>query len=396
MVQGNSIAPIPRARGLWQALLALLVAAVVIAPAATARAQDKTPDTVIQPPGVTAKSVYSYDATSGVILYAANADERLPIGSTVKVMTALVVMKHVQFDEQVQIIAQDQVPDPNVYSNMGLRAGDTLTVKQLMEGLLIVSGSDAANALARYVGTKLGGDDDPTAAGNAFIREMNQTALDMGLTNTRFVNPNGDDADNSYSSAHDLAIMASQLMQNPEITGIMEEPTLQVTSVGPEHRTYFAGTNTNKLLGQYGVVGGKTGSTPDAGACLVVGRQVNGGTNLVVTAVLGSHLEYDTNSRIVENQDKRWSDMSAILDAMDKEYRWVSAKEDGVMPGLADQMAVWNVGLKDPPMIPAPYDTKLAIRYQLVLVPADGEKQAGEVLIYFGKDRVGSLPIYNA
>jgi D-alanyl-D-alanine carboxypeptidase len=396
MVQGNSIAPIPRARGLWPVLMAVLVAAFVIPPAATAQAQDENPDTAIKPPDVTAKALYSYDATSDVVLYAENADERLPIASTVKIMTALIVTKHVQLDEQVQVIAQDQVPDPNVYSNMGLQAGDTLTVKQLLEGLLIVSGSDAANALARYVGAKIGGDGDPTAAGNAFIREMNQTALDMGLTNTRFANPNGDDEDNSYSSAHDLAIMAGQLMQNPDIVSIMEEPTLQVTSVGPEHRTYFAGANTNQLLGQYGVIGGKTGSTPNAGACLVTGRQVNGGTNLVITVVLGSHLEYDADSRIVEGQDKRWSDMSAILDAMDKEYRWVSAKEDGVMPGLSDQMTVWNVGLKDPPMIPAPYDSKHAIRYQLVLVPADGKKQAGEVLIYFGKDRVGALPVYNA
>lgn len=376
--------------------MALLVAAFVIAPAATAGAQGATADTAIQPPQVTAKSVFSYDATSGVELYAKDADARLPIASTVKIMTALVVMKHVQPDEQVQIIQSDQVPDPNVYSNMGLQAGDTLTVKQLLEGLFIVSGSDAANALARYVGAKVGGDSDPAAAMSTFIREMNQTALDMGLTNTRFANPSGDDDANSYSSAHDLAIMAGQLMLNPDITAIMQEPTLQVTSVGPEHRTYFASTNTNQLLGQYGVVGGKTGSTPKAGACLVIGRDVNGGANLVITVVLGSHLEYDASARIVENQDKRWSDMSAILNAMDKDYRWVSPADDGVMPGLADQMTIWNVGMKDPPMIPAPYDTSRAIRYQLVLVPADGKKQAGEVLIYFGKDRVGQLPLFNA
>lgn len=376
--------------------MALLVALFVLAPVATARAQDATPDTTIQPPDVTAKAVYSYDATSGVELYAKNADARLPIASTVKIMTALVVMKHVSLDDQVQIIASDQVPDPNVYSNMGLQPGDTLTVKQLLEGLFIVSGSDAANALARYVGAKIGGDNDPSAAGSTFVREMNQTALDMGLTNTRFANPNGDDEDNSYSSAHDLAMMAGALMQNPDIISIMQEPTLQVTSVGPEHRTYFAGTNTNQLLGQYDVVGGKTGSTPNAGACLVIGRDVNGGTNLVVTVVLGSHLEYDASSRIIENQDKRWADMSAIFDAMDKEYRWVSPQEDGVMPGLADQMSVWSVAMKNPPMIPAPYDASHAIRYQLVLAPSKDKKQAGEVLIYFGKDRVGALPVFSA
>lgn len=396
MVQSNSFAPKRLARSSQSLLAALLLAVLVLAPAAPISAEDAAPNTTIQPPDVTAKSVYSYDATSDVELYAKNADARLPIASTVKIMTALVVMKHVPLDEQVQVIQADQVPDPNVYSNMGLQAGDTLTVKQLLEGLFIVSGSDAANALARYVGGKVGGDTDQTAAMSAFIREMNQTALDMGLTNTRFTNPNGDDEDNSYSSAHDLAIMAGQLLQDPDIIAIMQEPTLQVTSVGPEHRTYFAGANTNQLLGQYGVVAGKTGSTPNAGACLVIGRDVNGGANLVITVVLGSHLEYDANARIVENQDKRWSDMAVILSAMDKDYRWVSPQEDGVMPGLADQMAVWQVGMKDPPMIPVPYDSKNAIRYQLVLVPADGTKQAGEVLIYFGKDRVGQLPVFNA
>ncbi len=351
------------------------------------------PDTTIQPPELSATAVYAYDATAGVELFARNADERLPVASTIKIATALVVVEHAELDEEVTIIESDLV-DITLSSNMGLNglvAGDTFTVEQLLVGLLVPSGSDAANALARHVGMKLADTEDAETGYNAFVDEMNTFVRDLGFKNTQFTNPAGDDSANSFSSAYDLARLGGRLMRNPTLAAIVAEPYMRVISVGPEGRIYEE-DGTNQLLGQFGVVGMKTGSTTEAGACLISARLVNDGGNTIITVVLGSDLVYDANNIITT--DGRWADTEAIFRAMDETFRWVAPSADGVMPGLGEQLAVWGVSMREPPAIPVPNDADYAIRYQLVLVPPDGDKQTGRILIYFGEDEVGALPLY--
>jgi D-alanyl-D-alanine carboxypeptidase len=273
----------------------------------------------------------------------------------------------------------------------GLTAGDTFTVEQLLVGLLVPSGSDAANALARHVGMSLADTDDPESGFNAFVDEMNNYVLSIGLKNTRFTNPSGDDSDNSYSSAHDLARLGGRLMRDQTLRAIVNQPAMSLTSIGPEQRPYEE-PGTNQLLGQRGVVGIKTGSTPEAGACLIGARSVNDGRNTVITVVLGSDLAYDANDIITT--DGRWGDTEAIFNAMDDTFRWVAPAAEGVFPGLDEQMSVWGVSMQEPPAIPVPNDPTYAIRYQLVLVPPDGEKATGRVLLYYGEDEVGFLPVY--
>lgn len=377
-------------------LLMLLLLLSAVAVPLVSLAQDESiataPDSAIQPPGVSAGSVYVYDATAGVELYALNADQRRAIASTAKIATALVVAANVELDEEVTILESDLVAPPS--SDMGaegLTAGDTLTVEQLLVGLLIPSGSDAANALARYVGMQLADTDDAETGFNAFVDEMNVYADAVGLKNTRFTNPAGEDSPNSYSTAHDLARLGGRLMRDDTLRSIVAQPEMNLVSVGPERRAYIE-AGTNQLLGQSGVVGIKTGSTPEAGACLVSARQVNDGNNTVITVVLGSDLAYDENSMIID--DGRWADTEAIFAAMDETFRWVAPAAEGVFPGLDEQMAVWGVEMQEPPAIPVPNNPDAAIRYQLVLVPPDGDKAAGRVLLYFGEDEVGSLPVY--
>lgn len=378
--------------------LALFVVALVLfVMPAVSLAQDErvptAPDSGIQPPEVSAGNVYVYDATAAVELYARNADQRVPIASTVKIATALVVMANAELDEEVTILDSDLV-DPTVFSNMGvngLTPGDTFTVEQLLVGLLVPSGSDAANALARHVGMNLADTDDADSAFNAFVDEMNNYVLSIGLKNTQFTNPAGDDSDNSYSTAHDLARLGGRLMRDQTLRAIVGQPAMSVRSIGPEQRPYEE-PGTNQLLGQRGVVGIKTGSTSEAGACLVTARQVNDGRNTVITVVLGSDLAYGENNDIIA--DGRYTDTEAIFNAMDDTFRWVAPAAEGVFPGLDEQMAVWGVSMQDPPAIPVPNDPAYAIRYQLVLVPPDGEKATGQVLLYYGEDEVGSLPVY--
>ncbi len=258
---------------------------------------------------VTARAVYAYDPAINKPLYQLNATEKMGVGSIVKVATALVTVANVDLDAEVVIDETDLV-DPGVYSNMGLLAGDTLTVEQLLQGLLIPSGAEAAMALARYVGSQLIGSDDPDAARSAFVKQMNMLASDLGLNNTSFSNPSGDDDKNNYSTAEDVAKLGAALMENKVLTIIVAMPNYDFTSIGGNA---YAGANTNQLLGVDGVVGIKTGSTGIAGGCVVLAQQRADGS-LIILTILGSDLAYDDLNRITT--DMRWDDAQQVLNQL--------------------------------------------------------------------------------
>ncbi|HYH10898.1 MAG TPA: serine hydrolase [Thermomicrobiales bacterium] len=339
----------------------------------------------IQVPDVTAQGVYAYDLNTGIELFAKNEHERMSIGSVVKIVTALVTVKHANLDDEVVIIEADLVDDPS-YSNMGLNAGDTLTVSQLLYGLLIPSGSDGADALARHVGKIITGSDDPIAQYDAFVREMNAFIAEQGLENTRFTNPHGIDAPNNYSTAYDISILSGLLMKNEDLARIVGEPGYSFVSVGPEARQY-EDQNTNQMLGQSGVVGIKTGSTDEAGGCVVLARTTNNGNSTVITAVLGSDLTYDANSAIVT--DERWTDASRLFEFMDATFVWVPVNDGATFADLPTELSVWNVQITGNPTIPVTNGGETQTRYQLTLNPDGG----GTLEIYFDQDRVGSIPL---
>lgn len=361
--------------------------------AAPGETGERRPERAIDPPSVSARAVFSFDLASGVVLYQKNPTERMQVGSTVKVATALVVMKHGNLDDEVLILESDEV-DWTMYSNMQLRAGDTLTVGTLLYGLLLPSGGDGANALARHVGSTISGSDDPKTAIDAFVKAMNDLATELGLKNSRFANPSGIDAENSYSSAQDIAILFGELMKNETLAGIVAEPAYSFNSVGPESRQYQAET-TNELLGQRGVIGGKTGSTADAGGCVVLARQMNNGANTVVTAIIGADLTYDDAGKVTE--DARWDDARKILGDMDARFIWVVPGVEGAFPGLAEEMTAWQVEFRDPPTVPVPTGDDTPATYQLVLGPpvAAGER-CGSVELLVGGSAVGSIPVYQS
>lgn len=259
--------------------------------------------------GVTARAVYAYNPEIDKPLYQTNATERMGIGSIVKVATALVTVANVDLDEQVLIDGSDLV-DPGIYSNMGLLAGDTLTVEQLLQGLLVPSGGDAAMALARYVGMQLSGSDDPDIARAAFVEQMNALAEQLGLANTNFTNPSGDDDKNNYSTAEDVAKLGAALMESKALVRIVAMPNYEFTSIDGNA---YAGVNTNQLLGVSGVVGIKTGSTGDAGGCVVL-AQVREDGSMIILTILGSDLAYDDLNRITT--DMRWDDAQQVLNQL--------------------------------------------------------------------------------
>lgn len=261
---------------------------------------------------LTAQSVYAYRVSDGVELYGYGEDERLAVGSTTKIVTALVVMDYAALDEQVTIDQSDLV-DVTRFSNMSLVSGDTLTVEQLLQGLLVVSGTDAAQALARYVGAEISGSNDPDTARAAFYDAMNAYAANLGLTSTHFANAGGEDDPGNYSTAKEIALLGGELMITPELAQMV---AMQGYSfVSPGLGTTYEGANTNQLLGVDGITGVKTGSTGEAGGCVVLAQDGEKPGDLIVVAILGSDLTYNDLNQIVT--DRRWDDAKAILAGID-------------------------------------------------------------------------------
>jgi D-alanyl-D-alanine carboxypeptidase (penicillin-binding protein 5/6) len=378
-------------RPLLAAILAGLVAPAVIGRGQGAAAQ---PRPVPAPPATDAAAVFAIDIDAGTELYAQAADERRPPGSTIKIATALVTVANAALDETVVIEASDEV-DIEIYSHMGLIAGDTVSIQQLLYGLLIPSGSDAARALARHVGAKLPGGDpansDPSRA--AFVAAMNELGTGLGLENSNFMNASGDDDPNQYSSARDLATLATALLAEATLAEIVRTPTWQSVSLGPEQRP-FSLTNVNILLTEDpATIGVKTGSTPEAGTCLVSARRVGEG-NRVVTVVLGCTGRYEDGILV---EDGRWDATRAVIEAMTTDYNWISLAEPDSLPGLAEELAVWRATVDPLIAQPVPAADRDGLRYRLVLGPeGDPGSEVGRIMLFAGPEVIGERPVFQA
>ena len=165
---------------------------------------------------VSAKSAILLDAQTGRVLYERNADQQSLIASTTKIMTALLVC------EQTNVLDRVRIPKEAVGiegSSMYLKEGEVLTVQELLYGLMLHSGNDAAVALAIYCGGTVEG----------FAELMNDKAHRLGMKNTHFANPNGLDAPHHYSTARDMAVLAAYAMENPIFAKTVSTKTVNVT-----------------------------------------------------------------------------------------------------------------------------------------------------------------------
>ena len=212
---------------------------------------------------VSARSAIMIDCVTGRVLYDKQSDKQSLIASTTKIMTALVVC------EQCNVLDSVRVPKEAVGiegSSMYLREGEILTVQDLLYGMMLHSGNDAAVALAIYCGGTVEG----------FVQMMNDKARSLGLTDTHFANPNGLDAPQHYSTAKDLGVLAAYAMKNPIFSATV---SIKTVSVGNRYLK-----NHNKLLWQVeGADGVKTGYTRAAGRILVSSASRNGRRMVVVT-----------------------------------------------------------------------------------------------------------------
>ncbi len=202
------------------------------------------------------------DADSGEVLYEKNSGRQMLIASTTKIMTALVALEHGMLHETATVKQEHMVEGSSMY----LAPGEEVTVEELLYGLLLCSGNDAALVLA----------DACCGSVEAFVAEMNRKAQELGLTGTSFANPNGLDHEKHYSTAEDMAKLAAYAVKDPVFVRICS--TKQVSIGG---RTM---SNHNRLLREVdGCIGLKTGYTQAAGRTLVSCVRRDGCTLVAVT-----------------------------------------------------------------------------------------------------------------
>ena len=227
-----------------------------------------------RPRHIQARGAEVMNAVTGQRLWSRNLNQREPMGSITKVMTALVVIRAGHLDQQITITRA--IPDyirrhPDA-SSAGLRAGDVLTARQLLEAMLVPSGCDAALALAKAYGP----------GRHAFVRKMNAAARQLGMTRTHFSNFDGmplPTEHSTYSTPANLMILGRAAMQLGPFRRIVRQQSHALGATAAHHSYYWR--NTNLLLGSYpGTAGIKTGSTRGAGYCLLF-EATSGGTTLI-------------------------------------------------------------------------------------------------------------------
>ena len=215
---------------------------------------------------VSATAAVLLDADTGQLLYEKNGDEQMLIASTTKIMTALVVLEHARLTDTITVTGDHMVEGSSMY----LKPGEVVTVEELLYGLMLCSGNDAALALADCCGGL-----------ETFVAAMNDKAAALGMTDTSFANPNGLDDENHYSTARDMAVLAAYAAQDPTFRRICSTRTATVGG-----RTM---TNHNKLLSQVeGCIGMKTGYTRAAGRTLVSCAEREGRRLVAVTLCDGN------------------------------------------------------------------------------------------------------------
>lgn len=213
-------------------------------------------------PTVSAESAVLYDPFSDTILYEKGASTVRGMASTTKIMTAIVALERYDLTKVVSIKPQWCGIEG---SSMYLTPGEQVTVLDLLYGLLLASGNDAAVALAGL----------HTDGQVGFVAEMNQKATELGLTNTHFDNPSGLDGETHYTTALELAKLTAYCMQNETFAEIVQTKSIEVAD---RHLT-----NHNRLLNDIGACGVKTGFTKSCGRCLVSARMQNGRLLICVT-----------------------------------------------------------------------------------------------------------------
>ena len=340
------------ARAGYRGVIAFLLTVLLLFHVAPVYAEAEAPETG-------AAGAVLIEAGTGMVLMAEEAHKKLPMASTTKIMTALVALERCSPDELLT------VPD-EAYgaegSSMYLQKGEKLSMRDLLYGLMLVSGNDAAITIAVYIGGSVEG----------FAELMNQKAKALGALNTNFITPNGLPDDEHYTTAYDLAIITAAAMKLQTFRELVSA-TYHRTSTGLVSRTL---KNKNKMLWEYeGGCGVKTGYTKAAGKCLVFAAERNG--MLLVGTVLNCPDMFNSAKAMLDYGFENY-EMAAILKKGDvvahvavgngmKNALALVAKGDIIIPIQKGANAAFTTRVECPSTVAAPVEQDAAFGRAYVL-----------------------------
>lgn len=228
----------------------------------------------LEKPNISAESAVVYDLATDTVLYAKNERQKLPMASLTKIMTAIVALENKKEDDRYIVSKNDLVGE----DSMGVSTGETLTQEELLYGLMLPSGNDAAEVFAsNYPGKR-----------EAFIAAMNNKAKSFGLTNTHFTNPSGLQGDgDQYTTVYDLLIITKYALENFPLFQKVVSTYEYAIPYSDMHKAFYFVNETNLLTTYPGVRGVKTGYTPEAGLCLVTYLDYKG--HQIIGVILNSN-----------------------------------------------------------------------------------------------------------
>ena len=266
-------------------------------------------------PSINSRHAVVYDRSNGVTLYGKKENEKCKMASTTKIMTCTVVLEKAKLTDVVEVSKKAAGTGG---SRLGLKAKDKITVHDLLYGLMLCSGNDAAVALAEYVGGDV----------QSFADLMNEKAKELKLENTNFVTPHGLDEEEHYTTAYELAKITEYALNIPKFTQIVGTKNYTVTINGNAKNI----NNTNELLGNFnGVYGVKTGFTNGANRCLVT--SIKRGDLDLICVVLGAdtkRLRTQDSIKLIEYVYSNY-EMLNIKEIIENSQEWKEIQSIGIV-----------------------------------------------------------------
>lgn len=346
----------------------------------------QTTSNITDNPKLNSRIALVYDRASGRILFDKNGDKTTPMASTTKIMTAIVVVENSNLSDIVTI---DSKSAGTGGSRLGLKKNDKITVNDLLYGLMLRSGNDAAVALAIHVGGSVEG----------FAELMNKKARKLNLTSTHFMVPHGLDMDGHYTTAYELAKMADYALKNEKLKEIVSTKTCTI-NINNNPKVI---SNTNELLGSVsGVYGVKTGFTNGAGRCLVTACKRD--SLDIITVIIGADtkkIRTSDSMKLIEYSFKNYQIINIKQKVEEQFEKWKELNEKRIIINKGknskvelkledinfEKMAVKNTQLDN-------ITIEINSLYYLE-APIEKNRVIGNVKIMLGKDTIGVLQIYN-
>ncbi len=346
----------------------------------------ETSSDISKEPTINSRSAIVIDRKSKEILYGKKEYDKRKMASTTKIMTAIVVLENSNLSDTANISKKSAGTGG---SRLGLKVGDKVTIYDLLYGLMLCSGNDAAVALAEHVGGSVEG----------FAELMNNKAKELGLTSTNFVTPHGLDNDNHYTTAYELAILTDYALNNKTFSKIVGTKNYTITINGNPKNL----SNTNELLGNLnGIYGVKTGFTNGANRCLVTACKR--GNLDIICIVLGADTKKFRTQDSIKLIEYVYSnyEMVNIKSIINKEFeQWKSTNlsQFNIIKGISNKIDIYLSNLQND-YIPVKKENIKKININInsnytFLAPLTKDQILGNLIVNINNKEVINLNILN-